>query len=303
MTNNLAFDVTRGNNVQLPARTKPTKPDHTPHKLEKLLRRNVGRAIEDYNLIEEGDRIMVCVSGGKDSFTLLDILMRLRSRAPVKFDLLAVNLDQNQPGFPTAKLETYLANTGIDYRIVSRDTYSIVKRVIPEGKTMCGLCSRLRRGALYDIASREGMTKIAVGHHMDDIVETLFLNMFYGAKLKAMPPKLLNDSGQHIVIRPLAYCRERDIARYAQALQFPLIPCDLCGSQSNLARQVIKKMLLNWEKDHPGRTANIFRSLTSIAPSQLADRELFDFVGLGTTAIPQPQWLPEGANQPRANKC
>ena len=303
MTNNLAFDVTRGNDLQLPARAKPTKPDRAPHKLEKLLRRNVGRAIKDYNLIEEGDRIMVCVSGGKDSFTLLDILMRLRSRAPVSFDLLAVNLDQNQPGFPTAKLETYLANTGIDYRIVSRDTYSVVKRVIPEGKTMCGLCSRLRRGALYDIASREGMTKIALGHHMDDIVETLFLNMFYGAKLKAMPPKLLNDSGQHIVIRPLAYCRERDIARYAQALKFPLIPCDLCGSQSNLARQVIKKMLVNWEKDHPGRTANIFRSLTSIAPSQLADRELFDFVGLGTTAIPQPQWLPEGANQPRAGKC
>ena len=303
MTNNLAFDVTRGNDLQLPARAKPTKLDCAPHKLEKLLRRNVGRAIEDYNLIEEGDRIMVCVSGGKDSFTLLDILMRLRSRAPVSFDLLAVNLDQNQPGFPTAKLETYLANTGIDYRIVSRDTYSVVKRVIPEGKTMCGLCSRLRRGALYDIASREGMTKIALGHHLDDIVETLFLNMFYGAKLKAMPPKLLNDSGQHIVIRPLAYCRERDIARYAQALQFPLIPCDLCGSQSNLERQVIKQMLVNWEKDHPARTANIFRSLTSIAPSQLADRELFDFVGLGAAAIPQPQWLPEGANQPRAGKC
>ena len=303
MTNNLAFEVTRGNDLQLPARAEPTKPDCPPHKLEKLLRRNVGRAIEDYNLIEEGDRIMVCISGGKDSFTLLDILMRLRSRAPVNFDLLAVNLDQNQPGFPTAKLETYLANSGIDYRIVSRDTYSVVKRVIPEGKTLCGLCSRLRRGALYDIASREGMTKIALGHHLDDIVETLFLNMFYGAKLKAMPPKLLNDSGKHIVIRPLAYCRERDIARYAQALKFPLIPCDLCGSQSNLERQVIKQMLLNWEKDHPGRTANIFRSLTSIAPSQLADRELFDFVGLGTTAIPQPQWLPEGANQPRAGKC
>ena len=303
MTNNLAFDVTRGNDLQLPARAKPTKLDCAPHKLEKLLRRNVGRAIEDYNLIEEGDRIMVCVSGGKDSFTLLDILMRLRSHAPVNFDLLAVNLDQNQPGFPTAKLETYLANTGIDYRIVSRDTYSVVKRVIPEGKTMCGLCSRLRRGALYDIASREGMTKIALGHHLDDIVETLFLNMFYGAKLKAMPPKLLNDSGQHIVIRPLAYCRERDIARYAQALQFPLIPCDLCGSQSNLERQAIKQMLVNWEKDHPARTANIFRSLTSIAPSQLADRELFDFVGLGAAAIPQPQRLPESANQPRAGKC
>ena len=303
MTNNLALDVTRGNDLQLPGPARPTKPDRTPHKLEKRLRRNVGRAIEDYNLIEEGDRIMVCVSGGKDSFTLLDILMRLRSRAPVRFDLLAVNLDQNQPGFPTDKLETYLATTGIDYRIVSRDTYSVVKRVIPEGKTMCGLCSRLRRGALYDIASQEGVTKIALGHHLDDIVETLFLNMFYGAKLKAMPPKLLNDSGKHIVIRPLAYCREHDISRYAQAQQFPLIPCDLCGSQSNLERQVIKQMLLNWEKDHPGRTANIFRSLTSIAPSQLADRELFDFVGLGAAAIPQPQWLPEGANQQRASKC
>ncbi|MEE2803383.1 MAG: tRNA 2-thiocytidine(32) synthetase TtcA [Pseudomonadota bacterium] len=301
MINHLAFDRTLGNEPAQGSSKTPPRTNLPTHQLEKKLRRNVGRAIEDYNMIEEGDRIMVCVSGGKDSFTLLDLLTRLRTRAPVKFDLLAVNLDQQQPRFPAAKLEAYLASTGIDYRMVQRDTYSVVKRVIPEGKTMCGLCSRLRRGVLYTVASLEGITKIALGHHLDDIVETLFLNMFYGATLKAMPPKLLNDSGEHVVIRPLAYCRERDISRYAHARRFPLIPCDLCGSQPNLQRQVIKQMLSEWEKTHPGRTENIFRSLTKIAPSQLADRALFDFAGLGAGNLPET-WLPEGASRRNLTK-
>ena len=273
------------------------------NKLQKRLRRNAGRAIADYKMIEDGDRIMVCLSGGKDSYAMLDILISLQHAAPVDFELVAVNMDQKQPDFPEDVLPAYLDSLGIEYYIVEKDTFSIVREKIPEGKTTCGLCSRLRRGTLYASAEDIGATKIALGHHRDDIVETLFLNMFYGGRLAAMSPKLKADDKRNIVIRPLAYCRERDIARYAQALQFPLIPCDLCGSQSNLERQVIKQMLVNWEKDHPARTANIFRSLTSIAPSQLADRELFDFVGLGTTAIPQPQWLPEGANQPRAGKC
>ena len=268
-------------------------------RLEKTLRRDVGQAIQDYNMIEEGDHVMVCVSGGKDSFTLLDLLMKLRQRAPVDFEITAVNLDQNHPGFPAESLEQYLLTLGISYRMVKRDTYQVVKRVIPEGKTMCGLCSRLRRGILYRYAENEGMNKIALGHHRDDIIETLFLNMFYGGTLKAMPPKLLSDNGNHIVIRPLAYCRETDIAQYAQLRNFPLIPCDLCGAQDNLQRQTIKKMVLEWEKNYPGRTNSIFRSISHIAPSQLADPNLFDFVGITNkkSGVHPQSWLPE--NGPR----
>lgn len=268
-------------------------------RLEKTLRRNVGQAIQDYNMIEEGDHVMVCISGGKDSFTLLDLLMKLRQRAPVDFKITAVNLDQNHPGFPAESLKQYLLKLGIPYRMVKRDTYQVVKRVIPEGKTMCGLCSRLRRGILYRYAENEGMNKIALGHHRDDIIETLFLNMFYGGTLKAMPPKLLSDDGNHVVIRPLAYCRETDIAQYAQLSNFPLIPCDLCGSQDNLQRQAIKKMVLEWEKNYPGRTNSIFRSISHIAPSQLADPNLFDFIGITNKeggAHPQ-RWLPENGRR------
>ena len=268
-------------------------------RLEKTLRRDVGQAIQDYNMIEEDDHVMVCISGGKDSFTLLDLLMKLRQRAPVDFNITAVNLDQNHPGFPAESLEQYLLKLGIPYRMVKRDTYQVVKRVIPEGKTMCGLCSRLRRGILYRYAENEGMNKIALGHHRDDIIETLFLNMFYGGTLKAMPPKLLSDDGNHVVIRPLAYCRETDIAQYAQLSNFPLIPCDLCGSQDNLQRQVIKKMILEWEKNYPGRTNSIFRSISHIAPSQLADPNLFDFIGMTNKkngAHPQ-RWLPENGRR------
>lgn len=243
---------------------------------------------------------MVCVSGGKDSFTLLDILCRLKLRAPVKFRLTAVNLDQKQPGFPTDQLKVYLAGTGVDYRIIDQDTYSVVKRVIPEGKTMCGLCSRLRRGVLYSFAREQGMTKIALGHHRDDIVETLFLNMFFGGRLKAMPPKLLSDDGNNIVIRPLAYCSEKDIAQYAQLRHFPFIPCNLCGSQDNLQRQTVKRMLADWEREHPGRSATIFKSLTSISPSQLADQGLFDFVTLSARHTPVTR-LPEGASTMRSD--
>ena len=268
-------------------------------RLQKTLRRDVGQAIQDYNMIEEGDHVMVCISGGKDSFTLLDLLMKLRQRAPVDFKITAVNLDQNHPGFPAELLEQYLLKLGIPYRMVKRDTYQVVKRVIPEGKTMCGLCSRLRRGILYRYAENEGMNKIALGHHRDDIIETLFLNMFYGGTLKAMPPKLLSDDGNHVVIRPLAYCRETDIAQYAQLSNFPLIPCDLCGSQDNLQRQAIKKMVLEWEKNYPGRTNSIFRSISHIAPSQLADPNLFDFIGITNKksgAHPQ-RWLPENGHR------
>ena len=267
-------------------------------RLEKTLRRDVGQAIQDYNMIEEGDHVMVCISGGKDSFALLDLLMKLRQRAPVDFKITAVNLDQNHPGFPAESLEQYLLKLGIPYRMVKRDTYQVVKRVIPEGKTMCGLCSRLRRGILYRYAENEGMNKIALGHHRDDIIETLFLNMFYGGTLKAMPPKLLSDDGNHVVIRPLAYCRETDIAQYAQLRNFPLIPCDLCGSQDNLQRQAIKKMVLEWEKNYPGRTNSIFRSISHIAPSQLADPNLFDFIGITKKSGAHPQrWLPENGRR------
>ena len=256
-------------------------------KLQAFLRGRVGQAVHDYAMIGEGDRVMVCLSGGKDSYTLLDMLLHLQRHAPVNLELLAVNLDQKQPGFPTQVLPEYLEAVGVPYRIVEQDTYSTVKRVIPEGKTLCGLCSRLRRGILYRVAAEEGITKIALGHHRDDIVETLFLNLFHGGRLKAMPPKLLTNDRRHIVIRPLAYCSESDIARYARYRQFPLIPCSLCGSQPNLQRSQIKQMLQDWERQWPGRTESLFRSLQQIAPSQLADRALFDFAGLDAARQPE----------------
>ncbi|MDS4022855.1 MAG: tRNA 2-thiocytidine(32) synthetase TtcA [Candidatus Competibacter sp.] len=265
------------------------------NKLQKRLRRNVGRAIQDFNMIEEGDRVMVCLSGGKDSFAMLDILGNLRTRAPVRFELIAVNLDQKQPGFPEHVLPDYLRSVGIPFHIIEQDTYRIVKRVVPEGKTTCGLCSRLRRGILYTFAAEHGMTKIALGHHHDDILETLFLNLFHGGKLKAMPPKLLSDDGRHVVIRPLAYCRESDLAAYAATRQFPIIPCNLCGSQDNLQRQAIKAMLRQWEKQFPGRVESIFAAIQNVAPSHLADTALFDFAGLGARGDGQaPDWLPGG---------
>ncbi len=250
-------------------------------KLETRLRKLVGEAIHDYNMIENGDRVMVCLSGGKDSYTMLDLLLTLQRKAPVKFELFAVNLDQKQPGFPSHVLPNYLTSLGVSYRIVEEDTYSIVKSIIPEGKTMCGLCSRLRRGILYRIANEEGATKIALGHHRDDIVETLFLNMFYAGKLKAMPPKLLSDDGKNVVIRPLAYCSENDIQQYAQMRNFPIIPCKVCSSQQNLQRAQIKEMLQTWEKENPGRIDSLFRSLQNVCPSHLADTQLFDFANLG----------------------
>lgn len=250
------------------------------NKLRKRLRRQVGQAIADYDMIQDGDKVMVCLSGGKDSYTLLDILMNLRDHAPIDFELIAVNLDQKQPGFPEHVLPEYLSAIGVPFHIIEKDTYSIVKEVVPEGKTTCGICSRLRRGSLYGYARQNGITKIALGHHRDDIIETLFLNMFYGSKLKAMPPKLLSDDKTNIVIRPLSYVKEADIERYAAARQFPIIPCNLCGSQQNLQRQVIKDMLQSWEKQQPGRLENIFRSIQNLSPSQLADQQLFDFKNL-----------------------
>lgn len=262
---------------------------NTFRKLQAHLRGLTGKAIADFGMIEEGDRVMVCLSGGKDSYTLLDVLMSLQRAAPVRFELLAVNLDQKQPDFPEHVLPEYLSALGVAFRIVERDTYSVVQRVIPEGRTMCSLCSRLRRGILYGIAEEEGCSKIALGHHRDDIVETLFLNMFHGSQLKAMPPKLRSDDGRHIVIRPLAYCGERDIARYARARAFPIIPCNLCGSQENLQRKHIKRMLAEWERDDPGRTERLFRSLQNVVPSHLADTRLFDFAGLARDeAAPTP---------------
>lgn len=269
------------------ARADPTalnRPDHRKtakgkrnfDKLSKRLRRQVGRAIEDYHMIGQGDRVMVCLSGGKDSHTMLDILLALQAKAPVDFELVAVNMDQKQPGFPGDVLPRYLESRGIAYDIIERDTYSVVKRVIPDGRTMCGLCSRLRRGNLYGYAVRHGFTKIALGHHRDDIIETLFLNLFHGGRLGAMPPKLRSDDGKNIVIRPLAYCAEEDISAYAEQRKFPIIPCTLCGSQDQLQRKQIKAMLTQW-KQHPGRVENIFRAICSVSPSQLGDADLFDF--------------------------
>jgi tRNA 2-thiocytidine biosynthesis protein TtcA len=273
-------------------------------KLQSHLRGLVGRAIYDYGMIADGDRVMVCLSGGKDSYTMLDLLLALQKAAPIHFELLAVNLDQKQPGFPAHILPEYLEKLGVPYRVVEEDTYSTVKRVIPEGKTMCGLCSRLRRGILYRVASEEGITKIALGHHREDIVETLFLNMFHRGQLKAMPPKLISDDGQHMIIRPLAYCREPDIERYAEMRQFPIIPCNLCGSQTTLQRVQIKRMLQQWEVESPGRIDNLLHSLQNVNLSHLADPKLYDFVGLdsqrGEGIMSQrdemvPEWLdPEG---------
>jgi tRNA 2-thiocytidine biosynthesis protein TtcA len=262
--------------MSLPAR----KETYEFNKLQKRLRRNVGSAIEDFNMIEDGDKVMVCLSGGADSYTLLDILLSLQLSAPVKFELVAVNLDQKQPDFPEHVLPEYLTNLGVPFHILEQDTYSVVKEVVPEGKTMCGLCSRLRRGALYSFAKKNGFTRIALGHHRDDIMETLFLNMFYGGKLKAMPPKLLSDDGHNVVIRPLAYCKEEDIKEYAETRGFPIIPCNLCGSQDNLQRQAIKGMLREWDRKFPGRIETIFASIQNVVPSHLADTDLFDFRSL-----------------------
>ncbi|MCK0744454.1 tRNA 2-thiocytidine(32) synthetase TtcA [Chromohalobacter nigrandesensis] len=250
------------------------------NKLQKRLRRQVGNAIVDYGMIRDGDKVMVCLSGGKDSYTMLDILMNLQRNAPVSFELVAVNLDQKQPGFPEHVLPEYLEGVGVPYHIVERDTYSVVKEKTPEGKTTCALCSRLRRGTLYGFAEEIGANKVALGHHREDMLETLFLNMFFGGTLKSMPPKLLSDDNKNVVIRPLAYCREADIAEYAEWREFPIIPCNLCGSQPNLQRQVVKEMLAEWEEKYPGRLETMFKSITNVAPSQLADRNLFDFEGL-----------------------
>ena len=256
------------------------KSSYNHNKLRKRLRRLTGQAIADYNMIEDGDRVMVCLSGGKDSYTMLHILLHLQRSAPIQFEIIAVNLDQKQPGFPEHVLPEYLESLGVAYYVLERDTYSVVRSVIPEGKTTCGLCSRLRRGTLYGFAEEIGAQKIALGHHRDDIVETLFLNLFFGGKLKAMPPKLLSDNKKNVVIRPLAYCKESDIEAYAKREAYPIIPCNLCGSQENLQRVEVKRMLRDWEKQYPGRTETIFKSLANVSPSQLADRELFDFESL-----------------------
>ena len=259
------------------------------HKLEKRLCREVGRAIVDYQMIGEGDRVMVCLSGGKDSYGMLDILQKLQARAPVNFELIVVNLDQKQPGFPADILPAYLTKLGVPFHIENQDTYSIVKRVIPEGKTMCSLCSRLRRGILYRVASELGATRIALGHHRDDILQTLLLNMFFGAKLKGMPPKLVSDDGQHVVIRPMAYVAEKDLARWAEIRQFPIIPCTLCGSQDNLQRKQVSLMLQEWEKKYPGRVENMFSALQNVVPSHLMDRQLHPFTSLEATGVPDEE--------------
>jgi tRNA 2-thiocytidine biosynthesis protein TtcA len=283
------------------------KTQHENHKLEKRLCREVGRAIVDYNMIEEGDRVMVCLSGGKDSYGMLDILQKLQARAPIAFELVVVNLDQKQPGFPEHILPAYLTKLGVAFHIENQDTYSIVKRVIPEGKTMCSLCSRLRRGILYRVASELGATKIALGHHRDDILQTLLLNMFFGAKLKGMPPKLVSDDGRHVVIRPMAYVAESDLARWAEVRQFPIIPCTLCGSQDNLQRQQVGAMLQDWQKRFPGRIENMFSALQNVVPSHLMDRDLHPFTSLRATGVadddgdkafddePLPSALPQAA--------
>jgi tRNA 2-thiocytidine biosynthesis protein TtcA len=264
----------------------PRKVQHEENKLAKRLRHQVGQAIADFGMIEEGDKVMVCLSGGKDSHALLDVLLSLQHKAPIRFELVAVNLDQKQPGFPARVLPEYLEKLGVPFRVVEQDTYSVVKRVIPEGKTMCSLCSRLRRGALYRTAEELGATKIALGHHRDDILATFFLNLFHQGKLKAMPPKLLSDNGKHVVIRPLAYVAEEDLVEYAEARAFPIIPCTLCGSQENLQRKQIGRMLKEWAKTEPGRIESILRAMTDVVPSHLLDRKLFDFSAL--QAVEEP---------------
>ncbi|MET3393848.1 tRNA 2-thiocytidine biosynthesis protein TtcA [Variovorax sp. 1140] len=261
------------------------KIERETHKLEKRLCRQVGQAIVDYNMIEEGDKVMVCVSGGKDSYALLDILLKLKARAPIHFDIVAVNLDQKQPGFPEEVLPRYLSELGVDFHIENQDTYSIVKRVIPEGKTTCGLCSRLRRGILYRVADELGATKVALGHHRDDMLQTFFLNMFFAGKLKSMPPKLVSDDGRHVVIRPLAYVSEKDTIRWAQHREFPIIPCTLCGSQENLQRKQVGEMLREWDKKYPGRVENMFTALQNVVPSHLLDGTQHDFKGLKATGV------------------
>lgn len=262
--------------------TASAKDEHHLTKLKKRLRKHVGQAVADFNMIEEGDRIMVCLSGGKDSYAMLDLLQNLQVHAPIKFDIIAVNLDQKQPGFPEHILPHYLDELGVEYKIVEEDTYSIVTDKIQEGKTTCSLCSRLRRGILYRTASELGATKIALGHHRDDILETLMLNMFYAGTMKSMPPKLVSDNGKHVVIRPLAYCKEKDIIEFAQAKAFPIIPCNLCGSQENLQRQNIKAMLEDWDARFPGRIASMFRSLQNVVPSHLLDHQQFDFKNINS---------------------
>lgn len=280
----------------------PRKVVYEENKLAKKLCRLMGQAIADFQMIEDQDRVMVCLSGGKDSYAMLDILMKLRERAPIQFELIAVNLDQKQPGFPEQVLPTYLRKLGIPFHIEEQDTYSIVKRVVPEGKTTCGVCSRLRRGILYRVADEIGATKIALGHHREDVLETLLLNMFYGGKLKAMPPKLRSDDGKHIVIRPLAYVPEKYLERYALQQDFPIIPCNLCGSQENLQRNAMKALLKDWEKQHPGRVASIFRAVTQVVPSHLLDSKLFDFKNISTgefaDSVPGDRAIDEGFNEP-----
>ena len=275
----------------MPARRgqDPRKLEFELGKLKKRLRRLVGQAIADYAMIDEGDRVMVCVSGGKDSYGLLDVLLSLQARAPMRFEIVAVNLDQKQPGFPADVLPRYLAGRGVEFRIAEQDTYSVVKRVIPEGATMCSLCSRLRRGVLYRMATELGATRIALGHHRDDLLATFFLNLFHGGKLKTMPPKLVSDDGRHVVIRPLAYVRERDLARYAEACAFPIIPCTLCGSQENLQRRQVAEMLREWEKRHPGRVESIFNAMANVVPTHLLDRRLQDFSAVRATLRREPE--------------
>ena len=275
--------------AESPSPARQAKIERETHKLEKRLCRLMGQAIGDFQMIEEGDKVMVCLSGGKDSYSLLDILLKMQQRAPVRFDIVAVNLDQKQPGFPADVLPAYLKNLGIPFHIEEQDTYSIVKDKIPEGKTMCSLCSRLRRGILYRVADELGATKIALGHHRDDILQTLFLNMFFGGKLKGMPPKLVSDDGRHMVIRPLAYVAERDLERWAAHRQFPIIPCTLCGSQENLQRKQVGQMLREWEKKFPGRLDNMFNALQNVVPSHLADPAHYDFRGLKTTGVASPE--------------
>ncbi len=273
--------------TERPAKDSPeARHQREMHKLEKRLCRLTGQAIVDFNMIEEGDKVMVCLSGGKDSYTLLDILMKLQKRAPIKFELIAVNLDQKQPGFPDHILPAYLEGLGVPFHIETQDTYSVVKKIVPEGKTMCSLCSRLRRGILYTVARRLGCNKIALGHHRDDIVATFFLNMFFGAKLKSMPPKLLSDNGEFMVIRPLAYVKEADTAAWAEHMEFPIIPCNLCGSQEHLQRKQVSNMLRDWEKIHPNRTEMIMQALQNVVPSHLLDRNIHNFKDLQITGIP-----------------